>query len=217
MVASNCRNKSIRFIVCVFPRWSHQMETFSVLLVLCARNSPVNIPHKGQWCGALVFSFCVWINVWVNNREAGDLRRHRAHYDVTVMLFFHSKISISSQLHTKTLPAWFLFNFILLKYVNVKSLSASNWWYRRDILTHWGRVTHICVSKLTVINSDNGLSPGRRQAITWTNGGILLMGPLGTNFSEILSKIHTSYFKKMHFKTSSAKWRPFCLGLNELN
>ena len=54
-------------------------------------------------------------------------------------------------------------------------------------LTHWGRVTHICVSKLTIIGSDNGLSPDRRQAIIWTNAGLsLLIGPLGTNFSEIL-------------------------------
>ena len=44
-------------------------------------------------------------------------------------------------------------------------------------LTHWGRVIHICVSKLTIIGSDNGLSPGRRQAIIWTNAGILLTGP----------------------------------------
>ena len=52
-------------------------------------------------------------------------------------------------------------------------------------LTHWGRVTHICVSKLTIIDSDNGLSPGRRQAIIWTNAGILLIRPSGTNFSKI--------------------------------
>ena len=44
--------------------------------------SPVNSPHKGQWCGVLIFSLiCVWINGWVNNHEAGDLRRYRAHYD----------------------------------------------------------------------------------------------------------------------------------------
>ena len=48
--------------------------------------SPVNSPHKGQWRGALMFSLiCVLINDWVNNRQAGDLRRHRAHYDVIVM------------------------------------------------------------------------------------------------------------------------------------
>ena len=84
-------------------------------------------------------------------------------------------------------------------------------------LTHWGRVTYICVSKLTITGSDNGLSPSRRQAIVWTDAGILLIGPLKTNFNEILSKIHTFSFKKMHLNMSSAKWRPFCLGLNVLN
>ena len=67
-------------------------------------------------------------------------------------------------------------------------------------LTHWGRVTHICVGKLTIIGSDNGLSPGRRQAIICTNGGILLIRPLGTNFSEILIGIQTFSFKKMHLR-----------------
>ena len=54
------------------------------------------------------------------------------------------------------------------------------------LLIQWGRVTHICVDNLTSIGSDNGLSPGRLQAIIWTNAGILLIGPLWTNFSEIL-------------------------------
>ena len=54
------------------------------------------------------------------------------------------------------------------------------------VLTHCDQVMHICVGKLTIIGSANGLSPGRRQAIIWTNAGILLIGPLGTNFSEIL-------------------------------
>ena len=83
-------------------------------------------------------------------------------------------------------------------------------------LTHWGRVTHICVSKLTIIGSDNGLSPDRRQAIMWTNAGILLIGPLGTNFNEISIEILKFSFKKMRLKVSSAKRRPFCLGLNVL-
>ena len=83
-------------------------------------------------------------------------------------------------------------------------------------LTHWGRVTHICVSKLTIIGSDNGLSPGRRQAIIWTNAGILLIWPLVTNFNEIPTEIYIFSFKKMHLKMSSAKWRPFCIGLNVL-
>ena len=84
------------------------------------------------------------------------------------------------------------------------------------LLTHWDRVTHICVGKLTIIGSNNGLSPDRRQAIIWTNDGISLIGPLGTNFSEILIKIHTFSFKKMHLKMSSGKRRPFCFGLNVL-
>ena len=84
-------------------------------------------------------------------------------------------------------------------------------------LTHWGRVTHICVGKLTSIGSDNGLSPGRRQAIIWTNAGILLIRPLETNFIEILIRNQTFSFKKMHLKMSSAKWRLFYLGLNVLN
>ena len=67
-------------------------------------------------------------------------------------------------------------------------------------LTHWGRVTHICVGNLTIIGSDNGLSPGRRQAITWTNVGILLIRPLGTNFSEILIGIQ-------HFHSRKGIWK----------
>ena len=69
---------------------------------------------------------------------------------------------------------------------------------------------------MTIIISDNGLSPGRRQAIIWNNAGILLIGPLGTNFTGILIEIHTFSFKKMRLNVSFAKWRPFCLGLNVL-
>ena len=58
--------------------------------------SPVNSPHKGQWRGALMFYLiCAWINVWVNIREAGDLRRHRAHYDVIVMYMGKSKAAVA--------------------------------------------------------------------------------------------------------------------------
>ena len=67
-------------------------------------------------------------------------------------------------------------------------------------LTHWGRVTHICVGKLIILGSDNGLSPGRRQAIIWTNAEIMLIGPLGTNFSEILIAIQTFHSRKCVWK-----------------
>ena len=89
--------------------------------------------------------------------------------------------------------------------------------YKMFHLTHWGRVAHICVGNLTTIGPDNGLSPGRRNTIIWTHAGILLIGPWGTNFSEILIGIHIFSFNKIHLKMSSAKWRPFCLGLNVLN
>ena len=85
-----------------------------------------------------------------------------------------------------------------------------------DILTHWGRVTHICVAKTTIIGSDNVLSPDRRQAIIWTKAGILLIGGLRTNFSEILIQYCRYSFKKMQLKMSSGKWQPSCLGLKVL-
>ena len=84
------------------------------------------------------------------------------------------------------------------------------------MLTHWGQVMYLCVGKLTTIGSDNGLSPGRRQAIIWTSAGILLIGPLGTNCSEILIGIQTLSFKKIHLKMLSAKWRLHYYSLLEI-
>ena len=73
-----------------WPWWRHQMDKFSALLALCAGNSPVPVtsPHKDQWRRTLM---------WVHNREAGDLRRHRGHYDVNVMAeyFFKPRTFIS--------------------------------------------------------------------------------------------------------------------------
>ena len=67
--------------------------------VLGIHQSPVNSPNKGQWHGALMFSLiCAWINGWINNREAGDLRRHRAHYDVNVMNLFTLMLSYKNSL-----------------------------------------------------------------------------------------------------------------------
>ena len=63
----------------------------------------VNSPHKGQWRGGLMFSLiCAWINRWVNNREAGDLRRYHAHYDVTVMILPHKQRQPTVQHSTTT-------------------------------------------------------------------------------------------------------------------
>ena len=84
-------------------------------------------------------------------------------------------------------------------------------------LTHWGRVTHICVGILNIIGSDNGLSPERCQAIIWTNAGILLIEPLGTNFGEILIQIQAFSLNKIRLKMSSAKCCSFHLDLNVLS
>ena len=84
------------------------------------------------------------------------------------------------------------------------------------ILIHKGRVTHICVSKQTIIVSDHGSSPDRCQDINRTNPRILLIGPSGKNFSVILIEIHQFSCRKMHLKMLCEKWQPFCLGLNML-
>ena len=68
----------------------------------------------------------------------------------------------------------------------------------------------------SITGSDNGLPPGRCQAIIRTNAVILLIRTPGTNFSSIIIEINTLSFKKIHLKMSSTKWRPFCLGLNVL-
>ena len=78
-------------------------------------------------------------------------------------------------------------------------------------LTHWGGVTHICI-----IGSDNGLSPGRRQAIIWINAGILSIGSLGTNVSEISIAIHTFFvqenvFENVVCKMAAIMARPHCV------
>ena len=75
---------------------------------------------------------------------------------------------------------------------------------------------HICVGKLSIIGSDNVLSPGRRQAIICTKDVMLWIGPLGLNVSEILIEIQTFSLKKIRLEMLSAKCCPFRLGLNVL-
>ena len=65
-------------------------------------------------------------------------------------------------------------------------------------LAHWGHVMYICAGNLTSIGSNNGLSPGQREAIIRTSAGVLLIGPLGINISEIIVEIHAFLFKKIH-------------------
>ena len=88
--------------------------------------------------------------------------------------------------------------------------------YHLSPLTHWVWKMHICISKLNIIGSNDGLSPSRRQAIIWNNAGKLLTEPHGKKFSAILTKIYTFSFLKTCLKTLSQKWQPFSLGFNVL-
>ena len=77
------------FNITEFFAADHMMTSSNGNIFRVIHRSPVKSPHKDQWRGALMFSLiCVWINRWVNNREGGDLRRYRAHYDVTVMIIY---------------------------------------------------------------------------------------------------------------------------------
>ena len=167
-----------------------QMETFSALLAYCAGRPP----HKGQWRGALMFSLIC--NSTVFQQQTMKKIINAQHY-------------------------WTLCEANPLVTGEFPSQKASNGGkspcHGVVLSLFWqGWMTHIRISKRTIIGSDNGLAPARRQAIIWTNAGILLITPLGTNFSEILIEIYIFSFKKMHWKMSSGKWRPFCLGLNVL-
>ena len=127
-------------------------------------------------------------------------------------------VEIISTLHTPWLYIMFLLHFLVKRHAQraltlyelvILTNTLHNVRTETFSLTYWGCVTHICVGKLNIIGSDNGLLPRRRQAIIWTNAGILLIRPLGTNFTEILFSNQTFSFKKMHLKMSSAKWRQF--------
>ena len=102
----------------------------------------------------------------------------------TVFYSFHPTFTCASKNAEPYSPRYDMVEFLL---------NTQN----RYPLTHWGRVTHTSVSKLTTIGSDNGFSPGRCQAIIWTSTGILLIGASGTHLSEILNKI---FIKKYIWK-----------------
>ena len=107
-------------------------------------------------------------------------------------------------------------NFIVLTYLRLGSRRDGKFVsYEIQIvcnLTHWGRVTHICLSELIIFGLDNGLSPCPRQAIIWTNAEILLIGPLEIKSNDISVINQLFLFKKRHLKIPSSHWGPFCLG-----
>ena len=119
-----------------------------------------------------------------------------------------------SGIHSSVMFTW-IFKMAIPK-LKVIDLKSQSYLPGDNESTYWVRVTHIWVSKLSIIDSNNDLPPGRHQAIIWTNAGILIIGPLGTKVNEIFIEIYTSSFKKIYLKMSSGNWRTFCLCLNVL-
>ena len=110
--------------------------------------SPLNSPHKGQWRGALMFSLiCVWINGWVNNREAGDLRRYRAHYDVTVMC---TDVTV-----TVPVRSFILRRQICMSKLRLQNKSAKSYWPLNQapmISIRWNIRTKACYTSDYILN-----------------------------------------------------------------
>ena len=127
----------------IFTWWRHQMKAFSALLAFCVGNSPVTgeYPAKSQWRGALMFSLtCTWINGWVNKGEAGDLRRYRAHYGVTVMLTIIRTVVTSHNWISTPLTQWHSrINFFRLTDLNIivivrRGITAMSLLRNKDII-----------------------------------------------------------------------------------
>ena len=139
--------------------------------------SPVSSSHKGQWRGALVFSFiCTWTDAWANNRNAGDLKRHRAHYNVTVM--FNVEARTIRRYPAEDISTIFLDANILiqisLKFVLRGPVFVHTWLGNGQATSHFLTQSHICMypgvwltKKISII-SGNGLALNRWQAITET-------------------------------------------------
>ena len=161
------------------------------------------------FCSIICQTVSYWTPLWELTHK--QLETHGCIINIVatdVLVLKHHDININSV----DGPVWYTHTFIVNNIWN-KTHKLKK---KTSGVTHWGRVMHIFVSKLTIIGSDNGLSPGWHQVIIWTNAEILLIRTSGTNFSGILSEIHTFLFKKMHLKMSSGKWLPSCLGLNVL-
>ena len=167
------------------------------------------VSHLSYWCRWDLFLFLLVV-LFPPSARVSAVKTH----DVAQSTLLWQHVNVFSHGSSDGEKKTILFQAAkeFLEDIIIQDISSISSYY----LTHWGRVTYICVSKLTIIGSDNGLSPGWRQAIIWTNACILLIGPLGTNFSEILVEILTFSFMKMRLKVLSAKWWPFCLGLNVL-
>ena len=206
------------------------METFSALLALCEGNSQVVFPHKGQWRGALLFPLiCAWTNGWVNNLDAGDLRRHRAQYDVTVMFtiqfswkfsMLSSKFSWADRYETYNSHANYAVLtctgnccIIMTRYEIIsgeENIYLISIVIMENTLTHWGRITHICVGKLTTNGSDTATSHYLNQCwdiVNWTHGN-KLQWKLNRN---LYISIQENAFVNVVWKMAAILSRPQCV------
>ena len=149
------------------------------------------IHQCGYWCPAA--SFTMEVNSVSSLAKCqlvfnGHLAKHGLTSSekafTTMLQWVNGKTCGDMACHPVVISGW-LSNIKVPSHPRLLTCSIFNDEGSPNELTHWGRVMHICVSKLTIIGSDNGLSPCQRQAIVWTNAGILSIGPLGTNLSEI--------------------------------
>ena len=135
-------------------KWKHFPRNWP--FVRGIHRSPLKSTHKGQWRGALMFSFiCVWINDWVNNREADDLRRYRAHYDVIVMA-----CAFSSGFYSDV--AWLLIHWDWDKIVDIFQMTFSN-----PFRPYWMKGFQI-TTNLTVSSTKRSVQRQKPQMILTT-------------------------------------------------
>ena len=125
---------------------------------------------------------------------------------------FTSKVS---RAHSASQDDWYLSGKKIQLHITVLCLNTYSATVHLDAWNHWGHVTHICVSKINIIGSYNGLRLlGGSQPIIWTSAEILSIRTLWIYFSEILNEICTFSFRKMHSKMPPAKLRHFFFSLN---
>ena len=124
------------------PWWRHQMKTFLPHWPFAQgiHRSPVNSPHKGQWRGALMFSLiCIWINGWVNNREAGDLRHYGTHYDVALMSwgpFSYWNVSTLTPTCISDHTSGKVWDKVTYRFPNFNGTTAEAWEWMSYLLSH---------------------------------------------------------------------------------
>ena len=133
-------------------KWKHFRRNWP--FVRGIHRSPVTSPHKGQWRGALMLSLiCAWVNDWVNNREAGDYRRKRVHYDVIVMCY-----DVVSAVVCQSRYDWFLWMTYLSTFYTcvINSMRSSDAYVHRWIMSTSVSITafHLMAPILTCYQSD---------------------------------------------------------------